>query len=74
MSAWDTMKIVVPLIGVAVVLANLLGFWQTPGQTTAREARKEWEQDKRRWDEQQSQLQEDQRKLEESLRDAFRDF
>jgi hypothetical protein len=29
-SAWDITKIVIPLIGIAVVLANLMGFWKMP--------------------------------------------
>ena len=74
MSAWEAVKIVVPLIGIAVVLANLLGLWATPGQTAAREERKKWAAEKRQWEEQQRQFREEQREKDKRLDDAFRSF
>ncbi|KRR05320.1 hypothetical protein CQ12_19845 [Bradyrhizobium jicamae] len=40
-SRWDTVKIVALSIGIAVVLTNLTGLWQMPGQAQERQARAE---------------------------------
>ncbi|KRR16669.1 hypothetical protein CQ14_13715 [Bradyrhizobium lablabi] len=40
-SRWDTVKIVVLSIGIAVVLTNLTGLWQMPGQAQERQAHAE---------------------------------
>ncbi|QHO72518.1 hypothetical protein ACH79_07690 [Bradyrhizobium sp. CCBAU 051011] len=40
-SRWDTVKITALLIGIAVVLTNLTGLWQMPGQAQERQARAE---------------------------------
>jgi hypothetical protein len=39
-SAWDAVKVIVPLILIAVVLTNLLGLWATAGQIKVRAERK----------------------------------
>jgi len=36
MSRWEAVKIIVPLIGIAFMLANLVGLWQLPGQGEGR--------------------------------------
>jgi hypothetical protein len=36
MSRWEAVKIIVPLIGIAFMLANLVGLWQLPGQGKGR--------------------------------------
>ena len=56
--AWEAAKIVVPLIGIAVVLANLLGVWATAGQTAAREETRKWEEADRQREEERRQAQE----------------
>jgi hypothetical protein len=55
MTTWEAVKIAVPLIGIAAMLANLAGLWQLPGQSAeravrakAREERKHWEESNRR--------------------------
>jgi hypothetical protein len=68
MSAWAAAKIIVPLIGIAVVLGNLLGIWATPGQIAAREERKkqaEWDQQR---EEEQRLFQEQLRRMDEERR------
>ena len=54
-TTWEAVKIAVPLIGIAAVLANLAGFWELPGQSAeravrakAREESKHWEESNRR--------------------------
>jgi hypothetical protein len=49
MSRWEAVKIIVPLIGIAFMLANLVGLWQLPGQgalarAKAGDERKYWEE------------------------------
>ena len=34
---WEATKVIVPLIGIAVVFANLIGLWDLPGQSQVRE-------------------------------------
>ncbi len=53
-SRWEAVKIIVPLIGIAFMLANLVGLWRLPGQgeeseasAQAREERKYWEESNR---------------------------
>ena len=61
MSAWDAVKVIVPLIGIVIALSNVLGLWATAGQTKAREERRQWaEQDRQR--------QEEQRKFDENVK------
>lgn len=40
-SRWDAVKITALLIGIAIVLTNLTGLWQMPGQAQERQARAE---------------------------------
>jgi hypothetical protein len=61
LSAWDAVKVVVPLIGIAIALSNALGLWATAGQTKAREER-------RLWAEQERQREEERRKFNESVK------
>ncbi len=61
MSAWDAVKVVVPLIGIVIALSNVLGLWATAGQTKAREER-------RLWAEQERQREEEQRKFDENVK------
>jgi hypothetical protein len=50
--------IALPLIGIAAVLANLLGLWATPGQTKAREERRAWQEHYQRMEEESRKLSE----------------
>ncbi len=73
-SAWDIAKIVVPLIGIAVVLANLVGVWATPGQTAARAERKKWADWHQRRQEESRQLEEERKRIDKGWRDFYRRF
>jgi hypothetical protein len=70
-SRWEAALIIVSLVGMVVVLANLLGLWETPGQSKARETRQRYEQiqaDSKRLKEEQ---QDRDRKLQELFRRNF---
>jgi hypothetical protein len=72
MSAWEAVQIVVPLIGIAVVLSNLLGLWATQGQAQAREERKKWEELDRQQKEQQKKFDEEQKERDRRFQEMFR--
>lgn len=86
MSGWEAAKIIAPLIGIAIVLANLAGLWQLPGQgqgqaqerearAKAREERKYWEESARKRKEETKRLEaEDRERREEFERDMRRVF
>ena len=82
MSRWEATKIVVLLIGIAVVLGNLAGLWQLSGKTQesearakAREQRMYWEESARRGKEESKKLEaEDKARREEFERDMRRVF
>jgi hypothetical protein len=82
MSWWEATKIMVLLIGIAVVLSNLAGFWQLSGKTQesearakAREQRIYWEESARRGKEESKKLEaEDKARREEFERDMRRVF
>ena len=81
-SPWEATKIIVLLIGIAIVLTNLAGLWQLPGQAQvrevrakAREERKYWEESARRRKEESKRLEaEDKERREEFERDMRRVF
>lgn len=68
LSNWEKVKILVPAIGIAVVLSNLLGLWATSGQTASREERRKWEQR----EEERKKLGEGQKRNEEKWKEFFR--
>jgi hypothetical protein len=82
MSRWEATKIIVLLIGIAIVLANLAGLWQLSGKTResearakAREERQYWEESARRRKEESKRLEaEDKERREEFERDMRRVF
>ena len=82
MSRWEATKIIVLLIGIAVVLANLAGLWQLSGKAQelearakAREERQYWEESARRRKEESKRLEaEDKERREEFERDMRRVF
>jgi hypothetical protein len=50
MSRWEATKIIVLLIGVAIVLTNLIGLWQLPGQAQELEARAKAREERQYWE------------------------
>jgi predicted polyphosphate/ATP-dependent NAD kinase len=74
MSAWQTVQVIVPLIGIAIVLSNLLGLWATQGQATAREERMKWEQEDRRRQEERKKFDEEAKERDRKFQDMFRRF
>ena len=82
MSRWEATKVIVLLIGIAIVLTNLIGLWDLPGQeqvlearAKAREERKYWEEAARRRKEESKRLEaEDKERREEFERDMRRVF
>jgi hypothetical protein len=72
MSTWEAVQIVVPMIGIAVVLSNLLGLWATQGQAQAREERKKWEERNRQQKEQQKKFDEEQKERDRRFQEMFR--
>ena len=49
MSRWEATKVIVPLIGIAIVLTNLIGLWDLPGQDKVREARAKAREEQKYW-------------------------
>jgi hypothetical protein len=82
MSRWEATKIIVLLIGIAIVLTNLAGLWQLSGnaqeseaRAKAREERKYWAESARRRKEESKRLEaEDKERREELERDMRRMF
>jgi hypothetical protein len=72
MSTWQAVKLIVPSIGIAIVLANLFGLWATPGQIASRREREKRAEERRLWNEEQRQLQETQRATEERIQELLR--
>jgi hypothetical protein len=72
MPVWDAVQIIVPLIGIAIVLSNLLGLWATQGQVQAREERKKWEERDRQQKEFRKKLDEEQKERDRRFQEMFR--
>jgi len=51
MSRWEATKIIVLLIGIAIVLTNLTGLWQLPGQAQELETRAKAREERQYWEE-----------------------
>jgi len=77
-SRWDTIKIVALSIGIAVVLTNLTGLWQMPGQAQERQARAEKSakarEQQRYWTESIRRQKEESKKLEAEARERQERF
>lgn len=77
-TTWETIKIAVPLIGIAVLLANIAGVWELPGQSKDREIARaarasrtaQQEQVKRRKEESKK-LEAEQKALQKSIEDTL---
>src|SRR5690349_4228380 len=71
-SAWDAAKAIVPLIAIAVVLANLLGLWATAGQVKARGERKAYADWKKAWQQDQDKLEQENKERDKRLQELFK--
>jgi hypothetical protein len=72
MSAWDAVKVIVPLIGIVIALTNVLGLWATAGQTEAREERRQWAEQERQRQEEQRKFDENVKRIQKERDDYFR--
>lgn len=71
-SAWDTIKIVLPLIGIVVAGSNLVGIWSTEGQVTALAKKREWQEWNARYHRERRELDEKLQKQREEIDEAMR--
>lgn len=71
-SAWDTIKIVLPLIGIVVAGSNLAGIWSTEGQVTALAKKREWQEWNARYHRERRELDEKLQKQREEIDEAMR--
>ncbi len=69
---WDTLLIVLALIGIAIVASNLLGLWATQGQTKAHDARKEWEAWSKQYQEERKKFDQEQKERDLRFQEMFR--
>jgi hypothetical protein len=74
MSRWEATKIIALLIGIAVVLTNLAGLWQLPGQAQESEARAQARQQQKYWQESIKRQKEESRKLQAEARERQEKF
>jgi hypothetical protein len=72
MSPWEATKIIVPLTGIAVVLANLIGLWDLPGQDKVREVRAKARAEQKDWADSIRRNREESRKLEAEQKELRR--
>ena len=72
MSPWEATKVIVPLIGIAVVLANLTGLWDLPGQDKVREVRAKVREEQKDWADSIRRNREESRKLEAEQKELRR--
>ena len=63
-SAWDTVLIVLALIGIAIVLTNVAGLWQLPGEAQQREVRAKAREERKYWEEAAKRRKEESKRLE----------
>jgi hypothetical protein len=74
MSAWEPIKVGVPLVVVLVLLSNLLGVWSTKDQVASRVAAQAAAEQSRRYKEERRRQDEESRKLQENLERNRKDF
>lgn len=72
MPPWEATKVIVPLIGIAVVLANLIGLWDLPGQNKVREVRAKAREERKYWTDSIKRNREESRKLEAEQKELRR--
>jgi hypothetical protein len=71
-SIWDTIKIVLPLIGIVVAGSNLAGIWSTDAQIQALAKKREWQEWKVRYDRERRELDEKLQKQRDEIDEAMR--
>lgn len=71
-SAWEAIKIVLPLIGIVVAGSNLLGLWSTDAQVVALAKKREWQEWNARYERERRELDERSRKQREEIDEAMR--
>jgi hypothetical protein len=64
---WLAIKLAVPIVGIAIVLANIAGLWETKQQRSTREMRERWAEEQQRDDE-------ERRKRDEQWKKFWADF
>ena len=74
MSWWEATKVIVPLIGIAMVLTNLVGLWDLPGQDKVREARAKAHEERKYWVEAAKRRKEESKRLEAEDRERREEF
>jgi hypothetical protein len=73
-SRWESIKIIVPLIGIAVMLANLVGLWELQGKGAARDARAKARQEQTYWRDATKRMQEEWKKRDVDEKERRRQF
>ena len=74
MSRWEATKVIVPLIGIAIVLTNLVGLWDLPGQDKVREARAKAHEEQKYWVEAAKRRKEESKRLEAEDKERREEF
>ena len=64
MSWWEATKIIILLIGIAIVLTNVAGLWQLPGEAQQREVRAKAREERKYWEEAAKRRKEESKRLE----------
>lgn len=71
-SAWDAIKIALPLIGIVVAGSNLAGIWSTDAQIQALAKKREWQEWKARYERERRELDEKLQKQRDEIDEAMR--
>jgi energy-coupling factor transporter transmembrane protein EcfT len=74
MSPWEAIKVIVPLIGIAIVLSNLIGLWDLPGQDKVREVRAKAREERKYWDDSARRRKEESKRLEAEDKERREEF
>ena len=74
MSWWGATQVIVPLIGIAIVLTNLIGLWDLPGQDKVREARAKAREERKYWVEAARRRKEESKRLEAEDKERREEF
>jgi len=69
---WDAIKVIVPLIAIAVVVANLLGLWATAAQIKARADRKAFADWSKARQEEDDKLEQEKKEREKHFQELFK--
>ena len=74
MSWWEATKIIVLLIGIAIVLTNVAGLWQLPGEAKEREVRAKAREERKYWEEAAKRRKEESKRLEAEDKERREEF